>query len=283
MFTPDISTNVFANLPWYDLSEVRQATDALWYELRRQLRRAGVGTVPVRLNREVAYQQQWTSRGFLFGQACGYDARIAFADHLRVVATPCYNVPGCQGPNYSSFVVVREDSRYGSLEDLRGARCVINTPTSHSGMSVLRALVAPLHAEGRFFSAVRLSGSHERSLRMIRRNEVDVAAIDCVTYALLARYRMHELVGTRVMHHTAFVPAPPYVTSSHTRPEILAAMREAVVHAFSQPTMAAVKDDLLIADVQLLRDEDYQPIESFEAFAEDHNYREIPDRLHGVG
>ena len=161
--------DALASLPWYDLREIREATDALWSELARQLRRAGLANVPSRLNRAVAYERQWTSTDFLFGQACGYDVRMAYADHLQVVATPCYEVPGCNGSNYSSYVVVREDSPFDLVEDLRGTRCVINTPTSHSGMNVLRALVAPLHSDGRFFSMVCMSGSHQRSLQMIQR------------------------------------------------------------------------------------------------------------------
>ena len=130
-----------ANLSWYDLPEVRHATDALWSSLARQFRLVGLTDVPRRLNRRVHYEDQWTSPHFLFGQACGYDVRIAHAGRLRVVAAPCYDVSGCEGSSYSSFVVVREGAAIGSLEDLRAARCVINTPTSHSGMNVLRALV----------------------------------------------------------------------------------------------------------------------------------------------
>lgn len=265
-----------ASLPWYDLAEVRQATDALWRELRRQFLLAGISKVPFRLNREVAYQRQWSSPRFLFGQACGYDARIAYADHLQVVATPCYDVSGCDGGNYSSFVVVREDSRFESVEDLRGTRCVINTPTSHSGMNVLRALVAPLHSEGRFFSMVQISGSHERSLRMIQREEVEVAAIDCVTYALLSRYRPSELAETRVLHCTEHVPAPPYVTSASTPPETLAAMRKAIIRAIELPSMASVRSALFIAGVRILLDEAYVPIEALASLANDYSYREIP-------
>jgi len=271
-----------ASLPWYDLPEVRPATDALWRELRRQFRRARLPNLPRRLNRKEAYERQWTSPHFFFGQACGYDARLAYADHLQVVATPRYDAPGCTGSNYRSFVVVREDAPHAVLEDLRGARCVINTLTSHSGMNVLRALVAPLHCQGRFFSAVRLSGSHERSLRMIRRGAVDVAAIDCVTYALLARYRPAELDGTRVLCRTQPVPAPPYVTAAGTPAATLAAMRRAINRALEHPRLAPVLSRLLIAGVDILPAEAYTPIESLASLAREHDYREIPGLASGL-
>lgn len=268
-----------ASLPWYDMGEVRTATDALWRELAEQFRAAGLRGVPPRLNRRVAYERQWRSPGFLFGQACGYDLRIAHAHHLQVVATPCYCADGCEGSSYSSFIVVREDSPLECVEDLRGTRCVINTPNSHSGMNVLRALAAPLHLDGRFFNAVCISGSHERSLRMIQRGQVDVAAIDCVTYALLQRHRPGELLRSRVIHRTELVPAPPYVTAASTSPETLARMREAVQRAFNQPALDSVKDPLFLSGVELLPAEAYHPIEYLESVAHNHSYRELPGPL----
>lgn len=268
--------NLLASLPWYDLEEIRPATDALWGELKRQFRMAGLTNVPERLNRNVAYERQWTSSEFLFGQACGYDVRLAYADHLQSVATPCYNVPGCEGNNYRSFVVVRDDSRFETVENLRGTRCVINTPTSHSGMNVLRALVAPLHSNGRFFSAVSRSGSHERSLRMILLGKVDVAAIDCVTHALLSKYRPNELAGTRVLHRTDLVPSPPYVTASNAMPETMAAMRHAVLCALDHPSTEWAKETLMLSRVEVLPDDAYIPIESLESMAHNREYFEIP-------
>ncbi|MEK6236529.1 MAG: PhnD/SsuA/transferrin family substrate-binding protein [Planctomycetales bacterium] len=241
-----------------------------------EFRREGLSNVPDRLNREHAYEDQWTSPDFLFGQACGYDVRMAHADHLQVVATPCYQAPGCEESNYRSLVIVRENARFNSVKDLRGTRCVINTPTSHSGMNVLRALVAPLHCESRFFSEVRVSGSHERSLRMIQRGEVDVAAIDCVTHALLAKHRSHELEGTRILWETRRVPAPPYVTASSTPPDAVSAMRAAVCRALDDPAIAEVKQTLLLSGVEILSDDAYLPIELLELEAFQHNYHEIP-------
>lgn len=269
----------FASLPWYDLPEVRHATDELWDSLANELRRAGLPRVPAQLNRDLAYERQWRSGNFLFGQACGYDVRVAYADQLQVVATPCYDVPGCDGANYCSYIVVREDAAFDCVEDLRSSRCVINTLTSHSGMNVLRALVAPLHCDGRFFSEVHMSGSHERSLRMIQSREVDVAAIDCVTYALLKRYRPDELRQCRVLDQTQRVASPPYVTTASTNPAALARVRNAVCEALSRPSLAGAKRTLMLSDIKVLPDDAYYPIQHLESMADGHDYWEIPGTL----
>ena len=74
--------------------------------------------------------------------------------------------------------------------------CVwVNSLESHSGANALRALVAPESRKGRFFSRVRTSGSHAGSIAALVQRRADVAAIDCVTYALLDRYRPSCLAG----------------------------------------------------------------------------------------
>ena len=114
------------------------------------------------------------------------------------------------------LVLERGPRRRGSpateLSDLRNAVCVVNSHESHSGANALRALVAPLNRRGRFFSRIVTSGSHPASVAMVARGEADVAAIDCVTYACLERYRPSRLQGTRRLCYTARAPGIPFVT-----------------------------------------------------------------------
>jgi ABC-type phosphate/phosphonate transport system substrate-binding protein len=268
-----------ATLPWYDLPEITAATDALWRSVARQLRRHGLRDVPGVLNRHIPYERQWTSSELLFGQACGYDVLIAYPERLRLVATPAYMAAGCGPSTYCSLVVVCEDAPYRVMEDLRGARCVLNTPTSHSGTNVLRALVAPLHRDGRFFARVEMSGAHDKSLAMILGGEADVAAIDCVTWALLGRHRPRAIAGTRVLCQTDPVPAPPYVTSARMPDHRLDRIRAALIEALEEPALRDVKADLLIDHVAVLPLEAYEPIARLEAMAIDLGYHEIAPLL----
>ena len=265
-----------ASLPWYDLREVRAANDALWDRVASELRARGVVHVPIGLDRSVHYETQWTSPRFLFGQACGYDVRIAHADRLQLVAVPCYTAPGCEGPTYRSFIVVREDSTYEQLEDLRGARSVVNSPTSHSGMNILRDMVAPLHEDGKFFGSIEVSGSHEASLAMLSRQRVDVAAIDCVTFALLERHRPAALSGLRVLVETEPHAAPPFVTGATTSEETVRLLQDALVVALRDRRLRDVFDSLLLGGIEMLPASAYQSIESAELRARQLGYGEMP-------
>ena len=61
-----------ANLPMYDLPEIRHATDDWWSGLARAFRRAGISDVPDRLDRERAMPEVWRDPGLVLSQACGY-------------------------------------------------------------------------------------------------------------------------------------------------------------------------------------------------------------------
>ncbi len=269
------STIPYVSLPWYDLAEVREANDALWAALAVRLAEEGVAEVPPRLDRRTAYEGQWRSGRLLFSQCCGYDVILTGRDHLRLVATPRFTAPGCRGAEYSSFVLVREACRALRLEDLRDARCVINTTTSHSGMNILFSLVAPLHERGRFFSRVDVSGSHVRSLAALRTGEADVAAIDCVVHAMLERDRPESLRGTRLLCRTESVPAPPYVTRASASDEQVDAIRRALARVLCDAALAHVRRRLFLAGVEVLPLSAYQPIADLEQRAREQGFRGI--------
>jgi ABC-type phosphate/phosphonate transport system substrate-binding protein len=68
---------------------------------------------------------------------------------------------------------------------MRGTICAVNGRESHSGMNALRALVAPASHAGRFFAEVKVTGTHAASIAMVQSSAADIAAIDCVTHALI--------------------------------------------------------------------------------------------------
>ncbi len=267
-----------ASLPWYDLPEIRSATDALWDGFRRHLGRHGFDDAPVELDRRQPHEEVWDAPDLLFSQACGYDVLIAYPETLRLVATPHYRADGCDGNHYASFIVVRDGAGYDAIEDLRGTRCVINSPTSHSGMNILRSIVAPLHEDGRFFAQVKFSGSHASSLYYITNGTADVATIDCVTYALIAEHRPDALAGTHVIGRTERVLAPPFVTHATADDDHVERIRGALHDALADASLASVRDTLLMTDLDVVALEDYGRIRELEQLAEESGYAEIPHR-----
>ena len=240
-----------ASLPAYDLPELREAHAVLWCCIARALRGAGVPGVPDALEPFEELVAPALDPRLLFTQTCGGPLVRELAGRVRVLATPCYAAPGCEGSDYRSLVLVHGDSAFEGLEDLRGARCAVNDPGSYSGVHALRAEVAPLAREGRFFGEVQVTGSHLASVLRVRRGAADVAAIDCVTHALLARHRPLALRDTRVLCRTAPAPALPYVTRADADDALVEALRAALRAALSDPATAEARTSLLIDDVAI--------------------------------
>jgi len=264
-----------ASMPMYDMPEVREALDSLWTGLARNMKREGVPDVPVTIAHGEALHDLWTDPRLLLSQCCGYDILHRYAGKLRPIATPRYGAPGCRGSDYSSVVVVAENCEKDDVLDMRGAVCVINGWESHSGMSALRALVAPSSRNGRFFSDVKVSGAHTASLEMVRLHEADVTAIDCVTYAMLESYRPDILDGTQVLGHTYRAPGIPYVTHWDEHKDTVARIRTSVLQTFADSDFATARRTLYLKDIEMPPPAIYRRIAEAEEIATRNGYPEL--------
>ncbi len=256
-----------AGLTMYDHGPVRAATDAWWAGLARACVREGIADVPIELWRGGAREDLWRAPNLLLSQTCGYPLLKHFTADLKLLATPVYGARGCDGPNYRSLIVVGADNPARTLEDLRGGICAINDWDSQSGMNVLRHTIAPLARDGRFFAEVKVSGGHGLSAAMIARGEADIAAIDCVTHALMARHDPASVAGTRVLAQTRAAPALPYVTGARTSREDWTRLRAALDRALADPALAPARDTLMIRGFADLSLSDYDVMLEMEAGA----------------
>ena len=245
-----------------------EATVALWNFLSDALRRAGLDDVPDTLNASVRYKEAWTDPALLLAQTCGFPYVKQLRGKVRLVATPVYGHPGCDGPFKCSFIVVRENSGARSLEDLRGTRAAINEPISNSGVNLFRAAIAPLARNGRFFSSVIETGGHRNSIAAIIAGKADVAAIDCVTYGNVLRFDPQSLAGVRILAETAKGPGLPLVTRAGASDEEVSLLRQVLQQAIIEPSLAPVRDALALKDFVLLSDADYEALAELEREAQ---------------
>ena len=256
-----------ASLPMYDLPEAREWTDRLWVAIAEELREVGVAGVPDALERVPDHHDAWRPDGLLLSQSCGYPVATALHRTLRVVGTPHYTAPGCDGHRYSSAVVVRTSSRAAGLGALRGAACAFNARDSQSGYNALRAAVAPVAGGGRFFARTVETGAHAASIEAVRSGDADVCAVDCVTWALLARHRPSALNGLRVLALTEPVPGLPLVTAGDCSDSTLDSIRGGLVRAFARPDLADAREALLIAGISMSTIDAYEPLLEMERSA----------------
>ncbi len=230
---------MFATLPMYDWPEIRDETDALWRAISERL------GVDVELDRTLTHEQSWQRRDLTFSQTCGYPLTHNFKGLLTYVATPHYDVEGCEGPLYSSSIFARP----GHASPTSKLRAAINSDDSMSGMLALKLAGPAIDEEV-------VSGSHVRSLEMLQSGEADVCAIDAVCVALARRHRPWLLKGLAEIARSPLVPGLPFVTRSGA-PVLL---RGVLKDVFEDATLSDVREALLLNGISDLGVSAYQRI-----------------------
>src|SRR5471032_51604 len=208
----------------------------------------------------------WLSPDLLLTQTCGYPLMTALRGQVRVVGRPRYELPDANGGNHCSLLISRADDARRTLPAFFDSRGVINGEDSNSGMNLLRHRLAPLHREGRFFASVGISGSHRESLRWLRDDLADLAAIDSVTFAYLARHAEAEVAGLRVIARSAFSPTLPYITAASASDEQIERLRRVMNEALRE--LPDVAEILGLREVLPATESDYQIVLDYQQEAE---------------
>ncbi|MEF0940988.1 phosphate/phosphite/phosphonate ABC transporter substrate-binding protein [Rhizobium sp. BR 362] len=240
------------------------ATDALWAYIRDRLRKAGISDVPETLEKGITHDEAWLRPRLLLAQTCGFPYVKHLRGKVQLVATPVYELPGCDGPSMRSFIIVRRDSPAETLADLRGTTAAINDPGSNSGTNLFRAAIAPLAENGRFLGRVIETGGHLLSIDAVTAGRADVAAIDCITFGNAKRFDPDRVAGVRILAETVSGPGLPFIIGWETSPEELALLRQILADIAGEPALADVRDTLSLRRFEVLGDADYEPLAELE-------------------
>jgi ABC-type phosphate/phosphonate transport system substrate-binding protein len=212
----------------------------------------------------------WLSPHLLLTQTCGYPLMTVLRGRVRVIGRPRYELPDASGGNHCSLLLSRADDPRRSLPAFRGSRGVINGEDSNSGMNLLRHRLAALQREGQFFARVGISGSHRESLRWVREDKADLAAIDSVTFAYLARHAEDEVAGLRIVGRSAFSPTLPFITAASATDAQVAELQQVMNMTLQQ--LPEVREILGLQEVLPASESDYQIVLDYQREAEDLGY-----------
>jgi ABC-type phosphate/phosphonate transport system substrate-binding protein len=265
---------MIASLPMYDFLWTARANDALWDTLGGRLRDAGVDA-PARLTRGVPLREVWRDPELIFGQTCGYPFWTELHDRVTLLATPLYAFDGCDGAEHRSFLIARRDDPRDGIAAFRGGRAAINARDSNSGMNLFRASVAPFAEGGRFFSAVVETGAHAQSLVAVVEGAADLAALDCVSFALLRQGEPAQVERVRVVARTPRTPALPFVASAALSPDVIATLRRALFETLADPGLAKALAILGISGAARLDPQAYARVADLERGALQAGYPEL--------
>ncbi len=192
-----------AMLGMYDMPAVRPANDRFWGLIRAELNDG-----PAQLTRNCDMWKVWMSPELIFAQTCGMPYRTKLHNHVQLVGTPDYGLPGCLPGYYRSVIVARsEDKR--DLQELAQGVFAYNEALSQSGWA---APITHLSQMSLVPAKLLETGGHALSAEAVADGTADFASLDALTWLLLEE---HTDLGDRLREVAATSPTPalPFITA----------------------------------------------------------------------
>jgi ABC-type phosphate/phosphonate transport system substrate-binding protein len=193
----------------------------------------------------------------LLTQVCGWPLQTIYAGQAVILGVPVYDAPYCDGPTHAGVFIVRENSDYRTVADLRGCDFAFNSVHSNSGMNLPRRAIADIAGGAPFFGSVTETHSQPGNLERVARGEADATCVDCVTCAFFRRHRPHLAAALRVLAATPPSPAIPFVTAAATPPHVRAALAAALHRVADAPEHEAARAGLMLLGVRNASNVDY--------------------------
>lgn len=239
----------------YDWPEIQAANCTLWGSIAERLRVLGIAA-PLALDRTRDSESVWRDSGLVLSQTCGFPFSTRLRGLVRLIGTPVYDVPGCEGPYYSSMIVARNADTAEHLADARGRRFAYNTIDSLSGYLVLRAAMKEAGIDPESVEWIE-TGSHRASVRAVAEDFADVASIDAICWALALRFEPDAAARLKVIGRTPLRPGLPLITAVERRDDEVRSIRTAVKDTFADPATHAARAVLRIAGLGSFDEWDY--------------------------
>jgi ABC-type phosphate/phosphonate transport system substrate-binding protein len=224
--------------------EINTADDILWQYIKTQLAQQTQKPVPEKLFRDLYgnFSMHWHEPNLFLSQTCGYPFIVDLAERgIKIIATPVYEINrDLPAGWYRSVIIVHKDFQIAEgaihkekLRLLQGLRAGYNDENSNSGMNLLRAALLEVFSDAELqqgpFASLQMTGAHKNSVTQVASGEIDVAAIDNVTYHLLGRYYPDLVGNTKVLTTTGISPGLPLITAANTADADVSRIREILI------------------------------------------------------
>jgi phosphonate transport system substrate-binding protein len=198
------------------------------------------------------------------------------APEADVIVAPVMKNPRYGGkPKYFSDLIVRKDSPYQKLEDLKGKVYVFNDVLSNSGYNLPRFRLVSSKLQDGFFGTIKRSGAHEESIRMVAEGEADASYVDSLVLEF-DQARGGEFAGkVRVIDSVGPAGIPPVVVSMKVDAARRKALTDALIGMSSDPDGRKILDAALVDKFVAVDDRNFDDIRQMKRTAEQADYLSI--------
>lgn len=168
--------------------------------------------------------------GGLFGS---FKANEALA---TIGAVPAARPEKTGNSSYRGIVIVRKDSGFGKIEDLKGKSFdYVSTGTSAGYVFPLALLRQRKIDPGTFFSRTSFAGKHEITLAKVLNKEVDGAAMKDTVFNKLAKSDPRVNAELTILHKSEAFPDATFLFRKETPAALVKAVRNALLGMEKDP------------------------------------------------
>ena len=133
---------------------------------------------------------------------------------------------------YNTYFVVRTDSAYKTLPDLKGKLLALNSIGSTSGDLIPRVELQKIGlSTARDFKRVFYAGSHDACMMSIRNKHADVCGVSSRNFDARLKDQTFKKDDFRIIHVSSPVPPPPLAYSTKLPEQVRNKIRAAVLEA----------------------------------------------------
>lgn len=215
---------MIASLMMYQRQQLIAAHNRYWTLIRAHLAKTGIDS-PETLSQDAEEFFVWRHPQLILSQTCGMPYRTWLHQNVNLVGTPDYGIDGCPSGYYRSALVIRDDDQRQSVDEFKDAVFAYNQTYSQSGYTAPYWHIKP---KGYWFQNKLHAHQHLESARAVAEGRADIAALDAVSWRLIAKYEPFAQT-LRVLEWTEPTPGLPLITSSHGDAEVLFHAVEAAI------------------------------------------------------
>lgn len=169
-----------------------------------------------------------------------------------------------EGPGYRAVLLVKADSKFDSIESLKGTVVGLADPASTSGNLLPRMVFGEKIGTGpeleKYFSKVVYTGGHDQSALAVKEGRVDDAFVATHRLDNVIDRGLAKTEDYRVLWQSDIIPQDPMVYRGDLCEPVKAAIREAFLTLHDDPASKPFFDGIKSTRFVAMKDSDYDII-----------------------
>jgi len=172
-------------------------------------------------------------------------------------------------PSYQSYIIVRSDSAFKELADLRGKRFGFTVPKSNSGEHAPSYSIARTFNKTpeRFFGSILHAKNYEQAMFLLARKDVDGVSVDSITYAYSEKRKRVDSTGTRIIYTSPCYGSPPFIVKKGMDATLKESIKKVLLAMHNDPEGKAILEEMGFEKLVVPKQSVYNSVREVEKWA----------------